>query len=162
MSKRSYRVSLLTGLVLVAFSLPWMPRLLPSAHAGPQTEEVDRDFADDEEPKDRADLLRNLELARAEAEVDSMHLEIAERRLALVRELAAVSENKIAAAAYGLMRVSDYMDDHDAAEFLSGIANDTTNPAVQRLIQIRLQELEHDGDDRELRKQHLKELILAD
>ena len=129
---------------------------------GPQDKRRDVEFEELSEESDRrAELLQNLELARAEAQVDSLRLEIAERRLALVRELASVSEDKLATAAYGLMRVSDYMNDEDAAEFLSEIGQSTSDPAVKRLIRIRLTELDNQGDDLTSRKNYLKELILV-
>lgn len=159
MNNRTYRISLLVVFAFAVVSLPWMPRLLEPAYAGPQDSERDVEF--EEEPEDRVELLQNLELARAEAQVDSLRLEIAERRLALVRELASVSEDKVAAAAYGLMRVSDYMDDKDAAAFLRDIDTKATDASVKRLIRIRLAELDHDGDELKSRKEYLRELILV-
>ena len=162
MSNRNCRIVFLMMFALAAVSVTWMPRLLQPAYAAPQDVERDAEFEEEsDEPEDRAEMLQNLELARAEAQVDSLRLEISERRLALVRELASVSEDKVAAAAYGLMRVSDYMDDHAAAKFLSEIDQDAIDPAVKRLIRIRLTELEHEGDDLKSRKAHLRDLILA-
>lgn len=162
MNNRLFHVSLLVIFALAAVSLPSMPKLLQPAYASPQDNARDIEFEEESDiPEDRDELLRELELARAEAEVDSLRLEIAERRLALVRELASVSEEKVAAAAYGLMRVSDYMDDKDAAEFLREIDTNTTDAAVKRLIRIRLAELDHDGDELKSQKEYLRDLILV-
>ena len=143
---------------VAAILLVIAPRLLAPAYAVAKPQDDVEDM--EEEVEDRDELMKELQLARAEAEVDSLRLQIAERRLALVRELAAVSEDQIAAAAYGLMRVSDYMEDDAAAEFLTGIADDTSSTAIKRLIRIRLAELEREDDDRESRQENLKKLIL--
>ncbi|MEM8667088.1 MAG: hypothetical protein AAGG48_06205 [Planctomycetota bacterium] len=156
MKKRTGRMSLLVAFACAAALLPWMPRLLQPAYAGPQDDEIEF-----EEPESLLEILQEVKLARLEAQVDSLRLEIAERRLALVRELASVSEDKLASAAYGLMRVSDYMEDDDAADFLHSVEKETTDPAIKRLIRIRLTELEHEDEDLTTRQEHLRDLILS-
>lgn len=121
-----------------------------------ETEETQRER---EEPVEEAE---RLELHRRELELERAELEASFGRLELVQRLAEITESPEATASYAIMHINEYMEHDESITFLKDALKKTKNPAITRLIQIKLVETYAHADQRDAAKEQLLLLITAE
>ena len=115
---------------------------------------------EDEDEEAREQEQRELEMRRLHLELERAELETGLGRLEMAARMAQIARDETASAAYAVIQVQEYMELPTCIGYLKELLGEVTDPAVRRVIQMRLAELHGHMDQPDEARSQLRKLIL--
>ena len=116
----------------------------------------------DEEWEELEYHVRRMEVDRLELEIERLHQELLAARQESAVRMAQIAKNVVASASYAISQAVDQLEQDEAIDFLSTLVDETTNPAIRRIIHHRLVTLLHEADRPDAVRAELRGLILSE
>lgn len=115
----------------------------------------------EEREEHQRQMEREIAQRRMELELERAELEASFGRLEMVSRITQIAANELAAASYAVLHVEQAMELPEAVDFLNHMLKESTDPAVKRVIRIRLMELNSHLDRRDDVREQMQHLILG-
>ena len=117
--------------------------------------EIDDEAEEEDNEEDEGEWQEELEMALMETEIRS-------RRLEMSLRIAEIAENPTASAAFAISHVLEFFEEEEEAlEFFQNTLQQAKDPAIQRMLRIKLAELYAEADEPEKAHAQLKALIIG-